>query len=70
MQGDSSQNRKAMGFKVRKRPGSSGSQLAAQEAEIRRIAVQSQPRKIVLRDPFLKKTFIKKGWQSGSRCRP
>jgi hypothetical protein len=36
--------------------------LATQEAEIRRIVVQSQPRKIVLRDPILKKPITKKGW--------
>jgi hypothetical protein len=44
--------------------------LATQEAEIRRIMVWSQPRQIVLRDPILKKPFTKKGWWSGSRCRP
>jgi hypothetical protein len=38
--------------------------LATQEAEIRRIEVQSQPR------PYLKKNLSpKKGWWSGSRCR-
>jgi hypothetical protein len=43
--------------------------LANQEAEIRRTAVQSQPRQIVR--PYLKKTLHrKKGWWSGSRCRP
>jgi hypothetical protein len=31
--------------------------LAIQEAEIRRIAVQSQPGQIVLRDPISKKTL-------------
>jgi hypothetical protein len=36
--------------------------LAIQEAEIRRIAVQSQPRQIVLQDPISKKkTTTKKG---------
>jgi hypothetical protein len=44
--------------------------LPAQEAEIRRIAVQSQPRQIVPRDPISKKPFAEKDWWSGSRCRP
>jgi hypothetical protein len=44
--------------------------LATQEAEVRRITVQSQPRQTVLRDPILKKPFTKKGWWSGSQCRP
>jgi hypothetical protein len=44
--------------------------LATQEAEIRRIAVWSQPGQIVPWDPILKKPFTKKGWWSGSRCRP
>jgi hypothetical protein len=35
--------------------------LATQEAELRRIAVQSQPRKIILRDPISKKPFTKIG---------
>jgi hypothetical protein len=43
--------------------------LAAQEAKIRRIVVQSQPGQIV-RDPISKKPTKKKGWWSGSRCRP
>jgi hypothetical protein len=50
--------------------------LATQEAEIRRIAIQSQPRQIVCETPHLKKnqnnkkkTFTKKGWWNGSRCR-
>jgi hypothetical protein len=34
--------------------------LATQEAEIRRIVVQSQPGQIVPRDPILKKTLHKK----------
>jgi hypothetical protein len=38
--------------------------LATQEAEIRRIAVQSQPRQIV------HELFTKKSWQSGSRWTP
>jgi hypothetical protein len=37
--------------------------LATQEAEIRRIAVQSQK-------PYLEKPFPKKVWWNGSRCRP
>jgi hypothetical protein len=44
--------------------------LATQEAEIRRIAVQSQPWQIVPQDSISKKPFTKKGWWSGSRCRP
>jgi hypothetical protein len=36
--------------------------LATQEAEIRRIEVQSQPRQIVSRDPISKKLFTKMGW--------
>jgi hypothetical protein len=40
---------------------------ATQEAEIRRITVQSQPRQTVLKDPILEKPFTKKGWWSGSR---
>jgi hypothetical protein len=43
--------------------------LATQEAGIRRIVVQSQPRQIVLRGPISKKSFTKKGCWSGSRCR-
>jgi hypothetical protein len=35
--------------------------IATQEAEIRRIAVQSQPWQIVPRDPILKKNLCKKG---------
>jgi hypothetical protein len=35
--------------------------LATQEAEIKRITVQSQPRQIVLQDPISKKPFTKKG---------
>jgi hypothetical protein len=34
--------------------------LATQEAEIRRIAIQSQPGQIVLQDPISKKPFTKK----------
>jgi hypothetical protein len=40
--------------------------LAIQEAEMRRIMVQSQPRQIV-RKTILKKTPHKNGWWSGSR---
>jgi hypothetical protein len=43
---------------------------ATQEAEIRRITVQSQPRAIVHETLSQKKPFTKKGWWSGSRCRP
>jgi hypothetical protein len=35
--------------------------LAAQEVEIRRIAVHSQPGQIVPRDPVSKNPFTKKG---------
>jgi hypothetical protein len=41
--------------------------LATQEADIRRITVQSQPRQIVHETPSQKK---KKDWWSGSRYRP
>jgi hypothetical protein len=44
--------------------------LASQEAEIRRIVVQSQLEQIVLKILSWKKTITKKGWWSGSRCRP
>jgi hypothetical protein len=45
--------------------------LATQEAEIRRIEVQSQSGQIVLREPiWKKKPSTKKGWWGGSRCRP
>jgi hypothetical protein len=50
--------------------------LATQEAEIRRIEVQSQPRANSLRDPISKKKKKKKKpnpkqrWWSGSMCRP
>jgi hypothetical protein len=42
--------------------------LATQEAEIRRTAVRSQPRQIVLNTLF-EKPFTKKVWWSDSRCR-
>jgi hypothetical protein len=44
--------------------------LATQEAEIRRIAVQSQPGQIVRETLSQKYPSQKKGWWSGSRCRP
>jgi hypothetical protein len=44
--------------------------LATQEAEIRRIIVWSQPGKIVCKTLSQKKPITKKGWWSGSRCRP
>jgi hypothetical protein len=39
--------------------------LATQEAEIRRMAVQSHPRQIIPRAPILRKPFTKKSWWSG-----
>jgi hypothetical protein len=36
--------------------------LATKEAEIRRIVIQSQPRKIVRNTPHLEKPHHKKGW--------
>jgi hypothetical protein len=42
--------------------------LASQEAEIRRIAVESQTKANISRDPISKK-ITKKGWWSGSRNR-
>jgi hypothetical protein len=46
--------------------------LAIQEAEIRRIIVKGQPRQRIQETlPQNKQTKItKKGWWSGSRCRP
>jgi hypothetical protein len=44
--------------------------LATQEAEIRRIAVLSKPVQTVHESLSWKKLFTKKGWWSGSRCRP
>jgi hypothetical protein len=44
--------------------------LTTQEAEIRRIEVQSQPGQNSLWDCLEKKKYQKKGWWSGSRCRP
>jgi hypothetical protein len=43
--------------------------LTTQEAKIRRIVVQSQPRQIVLETLSWKKPITKKDWWSGSRCR-
>jgi hypothetical protein len=44
--------------------------LVTQEADIRRITVRSQPRQIVHKTLFWKHPSQKKGWWSGSRCRP
>jgi hypothetical protein len=44
--------------------------LTTQETEIRRIKVQSQPRQIVHKTLSWKIHITKKGWWSGSRCRP
>jgi hypothetical protein len=45
--------------------------LAIQEAEIRRIMVQSQPRQIVPETLSIsQKPITEKAWWSGSRCRP
>jgi hypothetical protein len=44
--------------------------LATQKAEIRRIAVQSQPRQIIRETLSQKIPNTQKGWWSGSRCRP
>jgi hypothetical protein len=45
--------------------------LATQEADVRKIAFQSQPRQLVYKT-LAQKTPSKqqKGWWSGSRCRP
>jgi hypothetical protein len=43
--------------------------LATQEAEIKRIAVQSHPGQIVHETISRKTHHTKKGWWSGSRCR-
>jgi hypothetical protein len=52
-------------LKRRKSPGAGDTPviLATQEAEIRRIMVQSQPRQIVLRDPISKSLSQK--WAGG-----
>jgi hypothetical protein len=44
--------------------------IPAQVAEIRRIAVRSQTRKIVFKTLSQKNRITKKGWWTGSRCRP
>jgi hypothetical protein len=44
--------------------------LATQKAEIRRIVAQSQLWQIVCKTLSWKKKITKKGWWSGSRCRP
>jgi hypothetical protein len=44
--------------------------LATQEAEIRRIVVQSQSGQIVWENLSQKNPSQKKGWWSGSICRP
>jgi predicted component of type VI protein secretion system len=43
--------------------------LATQEAEIRKIVVQSQPQANSIRDPISKILNTKKDWQSGSSAR-
>jgi hypothetical protein len=43
---------------------------ATQEAEIRRISVQSQTRQIVHKTLSQKKKITQKGWWSSSKCRP
>jgi hypothetical protein len=40
--------------------------LATQEAEIRRIAVQSQPKPYSMRDPISKRPNTKQDWCGGS----
>jgi hypothetical protein len=44
--------------------------LATQEAAVKRVMVQSQPRANSSHDPIPKKTTTEQGWWSGSRCRP
>jgi hypothetical protein len=44
--------------------------LTTQEAETRRISVQSQPRQRVHETLYQKKAITKKVWWSGSSCRP
>jgi hypothetical protein len=44
--------------------------LATQEADIRRIMVQNQPGQRVCENLSWKRSSQKKGWWSGSRCRP
>jgi hypothetical protein len=43
--------------------------LATQEAEIKRIMVQSQPGHILRETLSQKRPITEKGWWSGSRCR-
>jgi hypothetical protein len=43
---------------------------SCQEAEIKRNMVWSNPKEIVLKTHFRKKKITKKGWWSGSGCRP
>jgi hypothetical protein len=43
--------------------------IATQEAEIRRTAIQGQPKQIVHKT-LAPKNPLQKGWWSGSRCRP
>jgi hypothetical protein len=43
---------------------------ATQEAEIRRMVVQSYSQANSSQDPILKNTIKEKRWWSGSRCRP
>jgi hypothetical protein len=43
--------------------------LAIQEAEIRRIAIQSQPQSNSPGDPISKISYVEKGWWSDSRGR-
>jgi hypothetical protein len=46
--------------------------LATQDTEIRKIMIQSQSQEIVgeILSQKKKKKITKKGWWSGSRCRP
>jgi hypothetical protein len=44
--------------------------LTTQEAEIRRIEVQSQPQAHSSQNPISKKPITEKYWWSNSRCRP
>jgi hypothetical protein len=44
--------------------------LATQEAEIRRITVQSQPRQTVHETPISKNLITKKGWGVAQGIRP
>jgi hypothetical protein len=44
--------------------------LVTQEAEIRRITIQSQPGQIVQETYLEKKSITAKDWWSGCKCRP